>query len=172
MSKILPLDRINIASPCTASWDAMSGDEKSRFCGQCSKYVYNLAAMTEAEAQQLIQDQERDLCARLYRRADGTVLTADCPVGWRAARTKFVLIGATVASLIVGALAVIAGSVLASNGDGPRHDRGMNPIAWVRDWLFPPPRPLLMEMGKICPPPNVVPAPEPMLEPPVPEIQP
>jgi hypothetical protein len=37
------LDRIEIASPCTVEWDSMTGDDRSRFCGQCKLNVYNIA---------------------------------------------------------------------------------------------------------------------------------
>jgi hypothetical protein len=75
------LRSIQIASPCSASWDAMSGNERARFCDQCEKHVYDLSTMTAAEAVALIQEREGKLCGRLWRRLDGTVLTADCPVG-------------------------------------------------------------------------------------------
>jgi hypothetical protein len=39
------LDEIEIATPCPASWEAMTGDDRSRFCGQCRLNVYNLSAM-------------------------------------------------------------------------------------------------------------------------------
>ena len=39
--------------------------------------------MTTAEAAALIRDREGALCVRLFRRTDGTVLTSDCPVGFR-----------------------------------------------------------------------------------------
>jgi hypothetical protein len=78
------LDVINgleIASPCKASWNAMAGDERARFCGMCEKHVYNIASLQAAEVEDLIRRTEGNFCARLYRRRDGTVLTADCPVG-------------------------------------------------------------------------------------------
>jgi hypothetical protein len=81
MSKPFALDDIAIASPCPAEWAQMSGDERSRFCGACKKHVYDLSAMTRAQAVRTIVEKEGRLCARLYRRADGTVLTADCPRG-------------------------------------------------------------------------------------------
>ncbi|HEV3167689.1 MAG TPA: hypothetical protein VGZ22_27035 [Isosphaeraceae bacterium] len=77
------LDQVRIASPCQASWAAMAGDDRVRFCGLCQKHVYNLSAMPADEAAVLIVEKEGQLCARLYRRRDGTVLTADCPVGAR-----------------------------------------------------------------------------------------
>lgn len=39
--------------------------------------------MTREEAHQLIAQREGRVCVRLYRRADGTVITADCPIGRR-----------------------------------------------------------------------------------------
>jgi len=77
------LDNIRIATPCNADWDEMAGDERVRFCGRCDKNVYNLSSMTRAEAEALVAEKEGRLCVRLYQRADGTVLSADCPVGVR-----------------------------------------------------------------------------------------
>lgn len=75
------LANVRIASPCHARWGHMVGDERARFCGECSKHVYNLSALTAEEAAALIREKEGQLCARFYQRPDGTVLTADCPVG-------------------------------------------------------------------------------------------
>jgi len=87
--KTLPiLDNLRIASPCTADWDEMRGDERVRFCGRCEKNVYNLSSMTRGEAEALVREKEGRLCVRLYKRADGTVLTADCPVGVRRERLR------------------------------------------------------------------------------------
>lgn len=82
----IPLDQIRIASPCKASWAAMKGDDKVRFCGQCNLNVYNLSALSRTDAEALIQEKEGRLCVRFFRRLDGTVLTADCPVGFRLKR--------------------------------------------------------------------------------------
>jgi hypothetical protein len=79
-----PLDRLEIASPCTADWDAMAGDDKRRFCSQCRLHVHDLSAMSSDEALDLLRAAGQGrLCVRLWRRADGTVLTRDCPVGLR-----------------------------------------------------------------------------------------
>jgi len=51
---------------------------------QCNKNVYNLSEMTRRQAEALLRETEGQLCARLYRRADGTVLTSNCPAGLRA----------------------------------------------------------------------------------------
>src|SRR3954468_4131949 len=73
------LDDIRIATPCRENWDEMPGDDRVRSCPACSRSVYNIAAMTSEEAAALIAGREGRLCARLFRRADGTVVTADCP---------------------------------------------------------------------------------------------
>src|SRR5437868_2597359 len=62
------LERLRVASPCKASWDAMAGDDRKRFCAECGKNVYNLSAMTREEATRLLVDSEGSLCVRLYRR--------------------------------------------------------------------------------------------------------
>ncbi|HKQ53816.1 MAG TPA: carboxypeptidase-like regulatory domain-containing protein [Pyrinomonadaceae bacterium] len=79
---------MRIASPCHVGWENMKGDDRTRFCGQCSLHVYNISAMTRDEVASLIANSEGRICARLYRRADGTVLTRDCPLGLRALRRR------------------------------------------------------------------------------------
>ncbi len=83
-AKLPVLDDIRVAAPCKASWDAMtpvSPDGRVRSCAECNKRVYNLSEMTRDEAQALLVAFEGKLCARFYRRADGTILTKDCAVG-------------------------------------------------------------------------------------------
>ena len=82
------LDDVRVASPCDASWEAMKGDARVRFCEACEKQVYNLSAMPRLDAERLIAEHEGSVCIRLYRRTDGTVLTADCPVGLKRVRMR------------------------------------------------------------------------------------
>lgn len=77
------LNEITIAAPCPVTWNTMQGDDRVRHCGQCQKNVYDLSELTAAEVVELIQTNEGQLCIQLFRRADGTVITADCPVGMR-----------------------------------------------------------------------------------------
>lgn len=76
-----PLDNVKVAAPCPADWNRMSGDERTRFCAECQLNVYNLSAMTKPEAEKLLREREGRLCVRFYRRADGAILTANCPRG-------------------------------------------------------------------------------------------
>jgi hypothetical protein len=82
------LDQIQIASPCNARWEDMEGGQRARFCGQCRKHVFNLSAMTRAEVETLVQEKEGRFCGRFFRRADGTLLTADCPTEQRRRRNR------------------------------------------------------------------------------------
>jgi hypothetical protein len=64
----------------------MTGTAQVRHCRICEKDVFNLSAMTEAEAESLLLRARGPLCARFYRRQDGTLVTSDCPVGRRRQR--------------------------------------------------------------------------------------
>lgn len=99
-----PLNNIKVASPCSQDWDAMIGNERRRYCGECKLNVYNLSGMTKTEAENLILNSEGRLCVRFYRRADGSVLTEDCPVGWRAVKMRMTKMATAFASLIFGLL--------------------------------------------------------------------
>jgi hypothetical protein len=107
------LDRVSIATPCPADWDSMTGDERSRFCALCQKNVYNIASMTAEEAEAFLRGAGGEACLRLYRRADGTVLTSDCPVGVRRRRRR-----RAVASVVSAGL-VAAGALVAFERSRP-----------------------------------------------------
>src|SRR5262245_10837134 len=92
------LDNIRVAAPCAADWSKMYGNDRVRFCGQCQLYVYNLSALTREQAEALIIQNEGKLCSRCYRRADGTLLTQNCPKGLAALKERFHRMGAGIAS--------------------------------------------------------------------------
>lgn len=98
---------VEIASPCTASWDEMQGDDRSRFCSHCKLNVYNLAVMTEQEAERLIIEKEGKLCTKIHRRADGTVITRDCPVGLRAVRRRMAWAALKAVAAVLAIAAVV-----------------------------------------------------------------
>lgn len=100
-----PLSRVKIASPCSADWESMMGDARRRFCSQCELNVYNLSEMTKREAEELLNQTEGRLCVRFYRRADGTVLTQDCPVGLRALRRRLKRVRNAIVSTVLSFLA-------------------------------------------------------------------
>ncbi len=88
MDTLTILDNLRVATPCPIAWEAMPGDDRIRSCSTCAMRVYNLSDMTTTDALTLVREAEGRLCVRFYRRADGTILTADCPVGVRAATWK------------------------------------------------------------------------------------
>ena len=106
-----PLSRVRVASPCTADWDSMIGDERVRFCGQCELNVYNLSALTRAQAENLISGTEGRLCVRFHQRKDGSILTQDCPVGLRALRRRMSRFRRALAAAILGFFAGSGGTV-------------------------------------------------------------
>lgn len=123
------LDQISVASPCAEPWDRMRGDDQVRHCERCDKNVYNISTMKLADIAELVERKEGKLCVRFYRRADGTILTDDCPVGVRAAfRRKLAL----VAALLAGAFAWFAGLF-------GRSPCGIGPGLWVAGGMRPPP---------------------------------
>src|SRR5262249_17095542 len=72
------LDELQVSSPCQASWEQMTGDNRVRFCAQCKQNVYNLSDLTHTEAVSLVREHEGKLCVRFFRRPDGSFLTRDC----------------------------------------------------------------------------------------------
>jgi len=104
-SRLPVFDRLHVAAPCSANWNAMTGDERVRHCADCKLDVYNLSGMTRSEAEALVASRIGPLCVRFYRRDDGTILTADCPTGVRRRNRRRVLV-ATATSALGGALAV------------------------------------------------------------------
>jgi hypothetical protein len=94
------LGSVEIASPCEEPWDRMQGDDRVRFCGRCEKHVYNLSGMSAIEAERIVTETTGELCVRFHQRADGTVLTQDCPVGVRRQRLR------TVRNVVIGSVAM------------------------------------------------------------------
>lgn len=103
------LNHLRVASPCPANWESMKGDDRVRFCDLCKLNVYNFAQLTRQEAKALVAITEGRLCGRLYRRADGTIVTKDCPVGWRAIRRRVATAAGAVFATLMSLSAVVAG---------------------------------------------------------------
>ncbi len=137
------LDDLRIATPCSASWEQMASTDVDavRFCGQCSKNVYDVSGMSKAEAELLIQQGSAAgslPCMRLYMRQDGTVITDDCPVGLRRIRDFWRKAQSTAAA--VAALLMVALPALAQN----------KTVKQTED-VVKEDTPARMKMGRICP---------------------
>lgn len=145
-----PLNNIKIASPCSANWDEMYGDNRKRFCGDCKLNVYDLSGMTKEAAEALVTNAEGRLCVRYFQRADGTIITADCPVGWAKIKQRTKLYATAVASMLV---ALFSGVLFVSlfSKNKPSIGRLLIPFS------TPTPQPL---MGAIRPVPSPSPTPK------------
>ena len=96
------------ASPCRQSWDTMEGDERVRRCGGCGRTVYELERLDSEQARALLLEHEgRPMCVRYWQRADGRLMTYDCPDRGRRARARLRLTALAVA-LLLAALAYFA----------------------------------------------------------------
>jgi len=107
MDNFVPLDSIQLATPCSADWSAMPGDSRTRFCASCAKNVYNLSDMTRAQAQALVNEKEGRMCAVFFRRADGTVLTDDCPVPLRSVRNGALCVWRAAVACVLATLTLL-----------------------------------------------------------------
>ncbi len=141
------LNQLQIASPCDVPWESMTGDHRTRHCDQCEKKVYNLANLTREEAMALFSNPDEMPCIQLWRRADGTVLTADCPVGLRRLRSRQTR---PVAAAVFAALLACGGAYAQT----PRAKRGEVVAPKTGGKPTRPPKP--PKMGKIAPPPQMV----------------
>lgn len=152
------LANLRVASPCPARWADMLGDDRARFCAQCEKHVYNLSELSAVQATTLIQEKEGQLCARFYQRADGTILTADCPVGAGRVHKRVKRLAGAAAALVAVSFAAPVAVTEASDAPEIRPklfqawDRA---VVTAKTWLgLQPSAPPLMIMGEISIGPN------------------
>lgn len=155
------LDGISIASPCSADWNQMQGDDRRRFCGSCKLHVHNLSGMTANAATALLQQASKGrVCVRFFRRADGTVLTRDCPVGLRQ-KMRRALARAGALWLALWGSAVSCTRQTASEGQPPAVPLEWKGEAVMGDMVAPPPalpEPVAPQpephecMGRVAPP--------------------
>lgn len=137
-------------------WEDMSGDDRTRHCAECNLNVHNIAGMTRGEAEALLARHFNPdgepiagrFCAQIYRRADGTVLTADCPVGLAALRAKARRTVVRIAAA-VGITSFVGFLAAAESRNLPFANT--QPLSTVAAWLRNPgPNPAAMMRGKIA----------------------
>jgi hypothetical protein len=162
------LKSISIASPCEARWEDMVGDEKVRHCTLCALNVHNLSAMSREEAEELVRskigDPSRRVCVRFYERADGTVLTQDCPRGLAAIRARVRRTAGRAAVRIAAVIGLTGLAAAAANGGGTGGAgtcgrgsvavRNSAAVRWVVSKLNPAPPAIMgkMRMGDFAAP--------------------
>jgi hypothetical protein len=115
VTRIPLLSNVKVAAPCHASWNLMTAidGDRVRFCDDCKLNVYNLSAMTQAQAEGLLRAHEGRLCVRYYERPDGTILTRNCPVGAQVLRVKMIQHSVSAAFvLLLGAFCYAAAELI------------------------------------------------------------
>lgn len=178
-TRSLPLlASVRVASPCPMRWDDMEGDDRRRFCHRCNLHVHNLSAMSDDDAEALLKatvGSGNRLCGTYYQRADGTILTRDCPVGLAAVKARV----RRRITRLAAALGLVATSGALTAASSTRAEpiklRALRPFSTIAQWLAPaPPPPLpvgLMVVGEIaCP--SAPPPPTPQSDTPNPEGNP
>ncbi len=93
------LDGICIAMPCSVDWNAMKGNDEVRLCGGCNKNVYNISAMSKKHAEEILSSPALP-CLQISRRADGTLVTDECPKIFRPIRSSWTKIVGSILSLL------------------------------------------------------------------------
>jgi hypothetical protein len=70
------LDKIEVKSPCSESWDEMFGNNEVRFCSHCAKNVHDISAMTRQKAEKLVKESNGNLCVRYVKTPNGKLISA------------------------------------------------------------------------------------------------
>lgn len=123
VSAPVSLENVRVAAPCPTSWEKMNGDDRVRHCAECKLSVYNLSDMTRAEAERLIATHEGRLCVRFYRRADGTIITQNCPKGLQALIRRVSRMAGAVLSAMIAVDPVFAQSQTSPNPPGQAENK-------------------------------------------------
>lgn len=123
------LDNVRVASPCPANWNEMNGNDRMRFCGQCQLNVYNLSGMTRQEAEHLIANAEGRLCVRYYKRADGSIITQNCPVGLAALKRRVSRTATAFLSAVIGFFGGVG--MFAAFGNGETSSNGQHTMGTI-----------------------------------------
>jgi len=158
------LEQVRVASPCKADWNEMLGDDRVRFCLGCEKNVYNLSSLAREDAEALLQARlGNDICIRFYERADGTILTQDCPVGLKKKQRKKLVLAVAGA----GAMAAAAASMCLKSDGATCKSQPLDPdqgVAVAGGAMYEAPVPTVMgtAVPRVAPVPDppVVPTPE------------
>lgn len=67
MSKKSLIDSIEINSPCSEDWNAMTGNEQMRFCSHCNLNVNNISALTRKQAMRFVRESKGRICVRYVK---------------------------------------------------------------------------------------------------------
>lgn len=123
------LKNLTLPSPCTADWNAMTGNDQVRFCEHCSFEVHNLSLMTRSQAERLIAGANGRLCVRYIHDPNGGPVTL--PVGQKlhriSRRASQIAAGAFTAALSV--TSAVAQESTGTQSSNPNPPAATQPIA-------------------------------------------
>jgi len=156
------LQQARIASPCSMRWEDMTptGDTHTRRCEQCNLNVHNFASMTAERAEAILRaainedgSRKHRVCAGIYRRADGTIITADCPVGLAALRAKTRRTVARVAAAVGLTTLITWAAARESSHFAFARTQPLTAVAnYLRGAPVAPPPPAFIAFGDVAPP--------------------
>jgi len=95
--------QLQVVTPCSSSWEQMSGSTQNgrkRFCADCDKHVFDFAQMTARQVEAVVEAHQGNLCARLTRLPDGSLLTLEMPPVQISNRRTSPILNATVAAFL------------------------------------------------------------------------
>ncbi len=141
----IPLSQVCVATPCHERWEDMKGDEARRFCDSCGLFVHNLSAMTQEQADAFVtqaaaEQGKKRTCIRMYTRADGTVISRDCPVGVARLRDRaWIVTRRVLAACVLAGVSLLAwrkAEAVAKQGwPDATQTRGVMPFSWISQKL-------------------------------------
>lgn len=76
----MKFDDLSVPKPCAVSWDTMTpiDGQPARNCAECDRSIYNFEDMSREEIAALWSTTQ-EICARLPKHPDGTLVTRDAP---------------------------------------------------------------------------------------------
>lgn len=119
---------LQIKTPCPKNWAELVGDDRRRFCSECSLHVHNAAQLTRSEAQTILAESNSRVCMRIEYDGGGTPIFRDSQPAPEVPATRRPAARLTrwVLSAAAGLLAACNGHVsTGANGTPPA---GPNPV--------------------------------------------
>ncbi len=102
---------LEIRRPCPKRWAELRGDDRRRFCSECSLHVHNAAALSRDEVRDLVSSGESRVCLRVEFDARGRPLFRDSDRTVAAPRRTLASRARWVMSAFAGLLAACTGGV-------------------------------------------------------------
>lgn len=140
MSRFDRLSRLDVKEPCSADWNAMTGDDSRRFCSGCRKHVHNLSEMSADEAEALLNS--GSVCVRFRRDDRGRLITKTALIG-----------GLAILAAGCASPALESGEELTGKVSVPQHDVTGTPLTDTQDDKKPEPG---LTMGAIAMPTGIM----------------